>query len=126
MSSINISIVTGNLTAAPVLAQTKTNGHDVLNFTVAVDGPKEDSAPLFVDCTAWNHSARYLAEYAQKGAKILVKGHLEGQSWEDKETQQKRSKIVLVGEEVNILMNPRKEEKEAPAAAPARTTKGRK
>lgn len=126
MSAINISIITGNLTAAPVLNQTKANSLDVLNFTVAVDGPKEDSTPLFIDCTAWNQSARYLAEYAKKGAKILVKGHLEGQAWEDKETQQKRSKIVLVAEEVNILMNPRKEGKEAPAATPARSSKSRK
>lgn len=103
---INITVV-GNLTAAPELRFTP-SGAAVAAFTV-VSTPRvldkatnqwSDGTPTFLDCKVWRDPAEHAAESLDKGMRVIVTGRLKQESWEDKQTGQKRSKFVLDVEEV--------------------------
>lgn len=103
---INITVV-GNLTAAPELRFTS-SGVGVAAFTV-VSTPRvldkatnqwADGAPTFLDCKVWREAAEHVAESLDKGSRVIVCGRLKQESWEDKQTGQKRSKFVLDVDEV--------------------------
>ena len=50
---------------------------------------------MFLDLVVWGPSGERFAEWYRKGRAIMVSGKLEQDTWEDKTTQQKRSKIKL-------------------------------
>lgn len=104
MAQLNSVILMGNLTAAPTIRQTD-GGKDVANFTVAISG-RGDRPTTYVDITAWNQPARFIAENASKGALVAVEGRLELQSWEG--DQGKRSKLVVVADNVQLTVWPEK------------------
>lgn len=99
--------VVGNLTAAPELRFTP-SGAAVAGFTV-VSTPRVldkatnqwgDGTPTFLDCKVWRDPAEHVAESLDKGMRVVVTGRLKQESWEDRQTGQKRSKFVLDVEEV--------------------------
>lgn len=104
MAQLNSVILMGNLTAAPTLRQTD-GGKDVANFSIAVSG-RGERPTTYVDVTAWNQPARFIAEKASKGALVAVEGRLELQSWEGE--QGKRSKLVVVADNVQLAVWPEK------------------
>lgn len=98
----NKVILMGNLTRDPE-TRTTPNGQSVTNFSLAVnrtwkgaDGNTQE-AVSYIDCVAWGKTGEVIAQYMQKGRPILVEGRLDQQSWDDKETGKKRSKV-----EVNV------------------------
>jgi len=100
--------IIGNVTNDPELKYIA-SGAALLRFTVASnhywtdgDGEKKEST-MFVDCTAWRFTAEDSANVLEKGVGVMVVGRLEEQSWEDKETGAKRSKICLIADNVAIL-----------------------
>jgi len=58
---------------------------------------------LFLDVDCWDKLGELVNSYCQKGSKIFVSGRLKQDTWDDKETGQKRSKIKLVAETVQFL-----------------------
>jgi single-strand DNA-binding protein len=54
----------------------------------------------FVDVKFWGPIAESSESIFRKGAKVFVEGHLRGESWEDRQTGQKRSKLVVVADRV--------------------------
>jgi single-strand DNA-binding protein len=77
----------------------------------------------FVDLTAWNRTAELMGEYLKKGAQVYVEGRLQLDTWQDRNTQENRSKLKVVVENLQFLDRkgetvPQGEE-QAPAAAPA-------
>jgi len=58
---------------------------------------------VFVDVTLWNRTAEVCAEYCRKGSAILISGKLSLDSWTDKESGQKRSKLKVVGDAMQLL-----------------------
>jgi len=99
----NVSIA-GNLVADPELRYTK-GGAAISSLRVAVnrrwnkDGEWEEETSFF-DVTAWAQIAENCAESLTKGMRVVVTGRLEEQRWEDKQTQEKRRKIVIIADEV--------------------------
>jgi single-strand DNA-binding protein len=57
----------------------------------------------FVDVEAWGKQAETIAKYLVKGRPIFIEGRLKFDQWEDKTTQQKRSKIKVVLIEFQFL-----------------------
>jgi|SRR5690625_3258489 len=100
--------IIGN-TTAPVQLRFTSGGHAVANVTVA-HTPRRfdkqtnqwvDKDPVFMDCTAWREMAENMAETInEKGMRVIVTGELEAESWEDKQTGQKRTKLVLEIDEI--------------------------
>ena len=115
----------GNLTRDPELRVTA-KGTAICQFGIAVnrkfkgeDGQQRDET-TFVDCEAWSKTAELVAKYLTKGRCALVTGRLKLDSWDDKATGQKRSKLKVVAESVQFIGGADDRETAAPApkAAP--------
>jgi single-strand DNA-binding protein len=122
MADFNNVVVVGRLTRDPELAYVA-NGAPVCRFTVATsrrftreNGEKVQDT-TFLDVDVWRRLAEICKQFLKKGREVLVVGSLRQSKWVDKETQQNRSKIRLVAQQVTFL-GPKPGE-EIPEAAPA-------
>ncbi len=109
MASFNKVILIGNLTRDPQVRYTP-GGMAVSDIGLAVNRTwfdkqtnqkKEDVT--FVDVTLWGRTAEIAGEYLAKGKQVLIEGRLQLDSWDDKETGQKRNKLKVIGENMTML-----------------------
>jgi single-strand DNA-binding protein len=71
---------------------------------------------LFVDVTLWTRLAEVAQQYLGKGRSVFVEGRLQLDTWDDKHSGQKRSRLKVVGENLQLL-GQRPESGERPAGA---------
>lgn len=125
MASYNKVILIGNLTRDPELRYTP-KGTAVATFTLAVNrsyttesGEKREEVS-FVDVDVWDRQAETIGQYMKKGRSLLVEGHLKQDTWDDKQTNQKRSKLKVVLESFRFVDSNRPDagSPNAPAEAP--------
>jgi single-strand DNA-binding protein len=103
--SINQVIIMGRLTRDPEVRTTST-GKTITSFSLAVDRGGQDDQADFFDVTAWEKLGELVSQYLSKGRRCLVQGRLRQDSWDDKETGKKRSKIEVVATDVTFLDGP--------------------
>ena len=96
--SVNQVILLGRLTRDAELRSTS-GGKNVTEFSLAVDKGNDQAA--FFDVVAWEKTAELVAQYTQKGSKVLVQGRLDQQSWE--KDGKKNSKVVVVAFDITFL-----------------------
>lgn len=137
MASFNKVILVGNLTRDPELRYTP-KGMAIAKLGIAVNrvwtsesGEKKEET-TFVDVDVFGRTAENVAQYLRKGSPLLIEGRLRLDTWEDKQTNQKRSKLSVVAEVVQFLGSPRGageggavptgSTRSAPAASPAATS----
>lgn len=138
MASVNKVILIGNLTRDPELRYTPKNTAvaDVgiaVNRRYRVDDEWREE-PTYVDVTVWGSQAENASKYLSKGRQVYIEGRLQMDTWEDKNTGQKRSRLRVVAETVQFLGNrgeggsgggggsaapPRQETSPGPMAPPA-------
>jgi single-strand DNA-binding protein len=103
MSGYNQVVLLGNLTADPELRYTP-NGTAVTDLRLAVNETRRgEEVTLFIDVTAWDKTAEACGQYISKGSQILVAGRLRQETWEDRDTGKKRSKISVTANTVQFL-----------------------
>ena len=109
MASFNKVILVGNLTRDPEVRYT-TGGTAVAEIGLAVNRSWMDKSSnerkeetTFIDVTLWGRTAEVAGEYLAKGRPVLIEGRLQLDQWEDKESGQKRSKLKVVGETLQML-----------------------
>ena len=68
----------------------------------ASDGERREET-LFIDVTVWDRQAETCCQYLRKGSSIHVEGYLRVDSWDDKTTGEKRSKIRVHADRVQFL-----------------------
>jgi single-strand DNA-binding protein len=126
MASFNKVILAGNLTRDPELRYTP-KGTAVARITLAVnrvfggeDGQKKEEVS-FIDVEVWGRQAEVIGQYMKKGRPLLVEGRLKLDSWEDKNTKQKMSKLKVVLESFSFIDSNRGDAEGGPrpAARPA-------
>ena len=104
--SINVVVISGNLTRDPELRHTN-GGTAILSLGVAVNDRMKDrdgswvDRPNFVDVTVFGARAEALSRYLSKGTKVALSGKLRYSSWE--RDGQKRSKLEVIAEEIEFL-----------------------
>ena len=103
--SINQVILMGRLTRDPE-QRTTTSGRTVVSFSVAVDRQTQDDQTDFFDITAWEKLGELVMQYLSKGRRVLVQGRLRQDSWDDKETGKKRSRVEVTATDVTFLDGP--------------------
>ena len=103
--SINQVILMGRLTRDPE-QRTTTSGRTVVSFSIAVDRQTQDDQADFFDVTAWEKLGELVMQYLSKGRRVLVQGRLRQDSWEDKETGKRRSRIEVVASDVTFPDGP--------------------
>lgn len=103
--SINQVILLGRLTRDPE-ARTTSTGKTVVSFSLAVDRNTADDTADFFDITAWEKLGDLVTQYLSKGRRVLVQGRLRQDSWDDKETGKKRSRVEVTATDVTFLDGP--------------------
>lgn len=101
--AINQVTIMGRLTRDPE-TRTTTTGKTIVSFSLAVDRGNDETD--FIDCTAWEKTGELVAQYLSKGSRAIVQGRLRQDSWDDRETGKKRSKIEVVANDVTFLDGP--------------------
>lgn len=102
---INQVMLMGRLTRDPE-TRTTPSGKTVTSFSLAVDRGTQDDQADFFDVTAWEKTGELVAQYLSKGRRCLVQGRLRQDSWDDKESGKKRSKVEVVAFDVTFLDGP--------------------
>ncbi len=109
MASFNKVILAGNLTRDPELRYTP-KGTAVARITLAVnrvyssgEGGEKKEEVSFVDVDVWGRQAEVISQYMKKGRPLLVEGRLKQDTWEDKNTKQKQSKLKVVLESFSFI-----------------------
>ena len=92
--NINKCFIGGRLAAAPELKTTQ-NGTPVLRFCVAVNRVKKEETD-FIECVAFKKTAENIAKYFAKGNSIFVEGHVNVDTYKDKERNKRKSVVVIV------------------------------
>ena len=103
--SINQVILLGRLTRDPE-QRTTASGKNVVSFSIAVDRPTQDDQADFFNITAWEKLGDLVMQYLSKGCRVLVQGRLRQDSWEDKETGKRQSRIEVTASDVTFLDGP--------------------
>jgi single-strand DNA-binding protein len=108
MASLNKVMLIGNLTRDPEIRYTP-KGSPVADLSLAVNrsyqtesGEKMDEV-TYVDVVLWARLAELAGQYLQKGRPVFIEGRLQMDTWEDKATGQKRSRLRVVGESMQFL-----------------------
>jgi len=127
----NKVLLMGNLTRDPEVRYTP-KGTAIANLGLAVnrsytaENGEHKEEVTFVDIEVWGRQAETAGQYLSKGRPVFVEGRLKLDSWEDKESGQKRNRLKVVAERVQFLGAPRGSAEfkdQAPAdEAPARAT----
>jgi single-strand DNA-binding protein len=101
MANVNIVILMGNLTRDPQLkylpSQTAVADFGLAvsrKFKTAAGEDKEEV--LFIDCSAFGKTAETINQYCRKGKALFIEGRLKLDTWDDKQTGQKRSKHAVI------------------------------
>lgn len=115
MASVNKVILIGRLTRDPE-TRMFSNGGKVANFGFAVDGERKknqstgkwESEPCFLDCSAFNRgehgkTADLIEQYLRKGSQAYIEGHLTMDSWSDKQSGEKKTKLKVIVDNVQFL-----------------------
>src|SRR6201993_561142 len=108
MANLNRVLLIGNLTRDPDLRYTP-KGTAVTKIGLAVnrvytgeDGERKEET-TFVDVTLWARLAEIAGQYLKKGRPVFVEGRLQLDTWDDKQTGQKRSRLRVVAENMQML-----------------------
>ena len=109
MANLNKVMIIGNLTADPEV-RTTPRGASLTELRLAVnrvssgpnDGERREET-TFLDVTCWGRTGEIAAQYLSKGRPVFIEGRLQMDSWEDKQTGQKRSRIRIVAENLQLL-----------------------
>jgi single-strand DNA-binding protein len=108
MANLNKVMLMGNLTRDPEVRYTP-KGTAVAELGLAInrvyssDNGEKREETTFVDVTLWGRTAEIAGEYLKKGRPVFIEGRLQLDTWDDKTTGQKRSKLKVVGEAMQLM-----------------------
>ena len=108
MANLNKVLLLGNVTRDPEVRYTP-KGSAVCDLGVAVnrayttDSGEKREEVTFVDVTLWGRTAEVASEYLKKGRPVFVEGRLQMDTWDDKQTGQKRTRLRVVADNMQLL-----------------------
>lgn len=112
---MNKALLNGNICADPE-SRTSNAGKAITNFRLAVAGRGDKT--VFVDITCFDKTAELVAKYKVKGDPVIVDGRLELDTWDDKASGQKRSKLYVIADNVEFLSGGNKPKDQGEDSAP--------
>jgi single-strand DNA-binding protein len=108
MANLNKVLLLGNVTRDPEVRYTP-KGSAVCDLGIAVnrgyttDSGEKREEVTFVDVTLWGRTAEVASEYLKKGRPVFIEGRLQMDTWDDKQTGQKRTRLRVVAENMQLL-----------------------
>ena len=125
MANLNRVLLIGNLTRDPEIRYTP-KGTAVADIGLAInrvlsteEGERREEV-TYVDVVLWGRLAEIADQYLKKGRPVFIEGRLQLDSWDDKQTGQKRSRLRVVAENMQLLGSRSDSEAAASPAAPHR------
>ena len=114
MAYLNKVVLIGNMTGDAEVRYTS-RGTPIADISLAINrvtgggdrGNERKEEVTFVEVTLWARLAEIVAEFGGKGKPLFVEGRLQLDTWEDKATHQKRSRLRVVAENIQLLGSPR-------------------
>jgi len=112
MASVNKVILIGNLGKDPEIKYTQ-GGMAVAHFSLATNERVKDKDGNWTDRTEWHNivlfdrKAEIAGEYLKKGRTVYIEGSIRTNSWDDKETGQKKYRTEIIGNQMVLLGGPR-------------------
>ena len=106
--SLNRVQLIGNLGKDPEVKYTP-SGTPVAKLTIATNERFKDKSGEWQDRTEWHNVvlwqrlAEIAGEYLKKGRPVFIEGRLQLDTWDDKQSGQKRSKLRVIGETMQLL-----------------------
>jgi len=123
MANLNRVLLIGNLTRDPEIRYTP-KGTAVVDIGLAInrvlgseEGERREEV-TFVDVVLWARLAEIAGQYLKKGRPVFIEGRLQLDTWDDKQTGQKRSRLRVVAEGMQLLGSRSDSETPAPPATP--------
>jgi single-strand DNA-binding protein len=109
MANLNRVLLIGNLTRDPEVRYTP-KGTAVADIGMAInrvipsseEGERREEV-TYVDVVLWGRLAEIAEQYLKKGRPVFIEGRLQLDSWDDKQTGQKRSRLRVVAENMQLL-----------------------
>lgn len=107
-ANANLVVLIGNVSRKSQLRQTP-KGVAVTDFTLAINKPvtgEEGEVALrttFVDVTVWRKTAEFVASSLEVGTPVYLQGHLDLETWGGSGPGSQKSKLKVVGDDVQIL-----------------------
>jgi single-strand DNA-binding protein len=109
MSDLNRVVLTGRLTKDPDM-KSLADGTAILSIRLAFGTRRKDQTTgqwadqsNYVDVTLFGTRAESLSRLLEKGRLIGVEGRLRWSEWDDKNTGDKRSKIDIIADNIELL-----------------------
>jgi single-strand DNA-binding protein len=107
MPSLNKVMLMGNLTRDPEIRYTP-KGQAVTDIGLAINRRYKVENEVreevtFVDVTFWGKQAEVIGQYLKKGRPLYVEGRLQLDTWDDKQTGQKKSRLKVIGDEFQFI-----------------------
>jgi single-strand DNA-binding protein len=106
--SVNKVILLGNVGKDPEIRSTA-GGTMVASFTLATSDRQKDAQGNWQERTEWhnlkafNRTAEIIRDYVKKGSKLYVEGKITTNSWDDKESGQKRYRTEIIVNDLSLL-----------------------
>jgi single-strand DNA-binding protein len=108
MASVNKVILVGNLGKDPEIKYTP-SGMAVARFSLATNERFKEKDGNWGDRTEWHNivlfdrKAEIAGEYLKKGRTVYIEGSIRTNSWDDKETGQKKYRTEIIGQNMVLL-----------------------
>ncbi len=106
--TVNRVILVGRLGKDPEVRSTP-NGTSVTKFTLATDekftdrtGEKQERTEWH-NIVAWGKLGEICGQYLKKGKLVYIEGRIRTDSWDDKESGQKRYRTEIVADQMKML-----------------------
>ena len=105
---VNKVILLGNLGKDPEVKYTQ-GGMAVANFSLATSSSVKDKDGNWQDRTEWHNikafgrTAEIAGEYLKKGRTVYIEGRIHYDSWDDKETGQKKYMTQILVNELTLV-----------------------
>jgi len=106
--SVNKVILLGNLGKDPEVKFTP-QGTPVAKFSIATSERYKDKEGNWQERTEWHNIvlwqrlAEIAGEYLKKGSKVYIEGRIHTDSWDDRESGQKKYRTEIVGNDLVLL-----------------------
>jgi single-strand DNA-binding protein len=106
--SVNKVILLGNVGKDPEIRSTP-GGVMVATFGLATSDRQKDAQGNWQDRTEWhnlvafNRTAEIIRDYVKKGSKLYIEGKITTNSWDDKQSGQKRYRTEIIVNDLSLL-----------------------
>ena len=105
---VNKVILLGNLGKDPEVKSTP-SGMSIATFSLATSSSVKDKDGTWQERTEWHNikafgrTAEVAGEYLKKGRTVFVEGRIHYESWDDKETGQKKYRTEILANELTLV-----------------------